>query len=70
MEGDAEVQAMLGRYTEFRLCREMGWTLETLRAQPADVVQEWLAFMSAEGEAKEWLMKDAERKAKGQTGGE
>ncbi len=60
---------MLGRYTEFRICREMGWTLAVLQEQDAGLVQEWLSFMAAEAEAKDWLAKDSERRAKRKRGG-
>ena len=53
------------RYAEFRLCREMGWTPEQVRSQPADLVLEWLSFLSAEGDAQRRLQEAAMKEAQG-----
>jgi hypothetical protein len=54
----------LREYTEFQLCREMGLTLEALRAMPARVVLTWTMFLGAEHEARERLREEAERAAR------
>lgn len=57
-----DLQTLVAEYNEFQLCREMGWTLETLRQQPASLVARWMTFLSAETEARERAM-DKTRKA-------
>lgn len=41
-----------GPYIEFRICREMGWTYEELARQPSHRVEEIMAFLEAESEAR------------------
>jgi len=46
------LQALLTDYQEFRLCRALGWTPEQLAAQPATLVQRWIAYLNAEAAAE------------------
>lgn len=36
-------------YMEMIICREFGWTYDELEAQPADRIQQVMAFLSIEG---------------------
>lgn len=51
----------MGRYSTFRLCREMGWTLEQYEAQPLMWLRDCFMFLAAERDAQETLRKRAER---------
>ena len=60
VEADPDLGLIAGRYAEFRLCREMGWTITELQAQPADRVQEFFLFLAAENDARSRLNKAPE----------
>ena len=65
MDADPDLRAITGRYGEFRLCREMGWTLTELYAQPAEFIRDCYTWMAAEGDAKARLQQRAEAGARG-----
>jgi hypothetical protein len=55
---------LLARYAAFRLCREMGWTLQEYRAQPAAWVRQCLTFLAAEQDAAERSRRLAEERVR------
>jgi len=50
--------------TEFRLCKEFGWTPEELARQPAKTVEEFIVIMNEIDQQTQEEMKKAKREAK------
>jgi|GEM_PF-6822692 len=47
-------------YMDFRLCREMRLRPDELEEMPAEVVDRWLSFLTAEGRARKRAQDRAE----------
>lgn len=50
--------------TEFRLCKEFGWTPEELARQPAKTLEEFIVIMNEIDQQTQEEMKKAKREAR------
>jgi hypothetical protein len=50
--------------TEFRLCKEFGWTIQQLERQPAKKIQEFLVILGEMDRQTQEEMDKAKREAK------
>lgn len=58
--GADAIKGSIMPYSEFVLCREMGWTFTELEQQPAYRIYQAMRFMKIESDVREIKRKEAE----------